>query len=213
MRVRSYSAWFGVGLGVLSIAGCNNEIADASRKPAAEPSRMEEAAPVMVETEAERALELGRPVTLRLAPTDELLETIRSLEPGQAASSFLRLTLQDLETPAAELVVRVFVNTPGASQASPTENPNYLGEVGFFPTTASNPSTETVSDSSFLLDIGSLLASLPPEGRLVEGRFVDVTLVAVPLRDTPRAEALGGARVPFRGVRLSKHEPPSSLRE
>jgi hypothetical protein len=167
-----------------------------------------EAAPMTVETRADGPLTLDEPVTLRLAPPAELLEAVRGLGAGAGRPPTLRLTLLDLERPeAAEVVVRVFVNRPEASLATPIDAPGYVGDVGFFPTTASAVGADVMPESTFLLDLGPALAELPPGERLVDGRFIDVTLVVVPLRDVPGPEALGEVEIPFEGVRLSLHEP------
>jgi hypothetical protein len=159
------------------------------------------------ETKADHPLTLEEPVTLRLEPPPELLEAVRGLGTGEARKPTLRLTLEELERPAeVEVTVRVFVNRPDASLETPIDAPGYAGDVGFFPTTASAAGAEAVPESTFLLDLGPALAALPPGERLVDGRFIDVTLVAVPLRDEPGPEALGEVVIPFEGVRLSLHE-------
>ena len=159
-----------------------------------------------VETRAERPLTLDEPVTLRLAPSGELLEAIRGLGAGAGPPPTLRLTLLGLERPAAEVTVRVFVNRPGASPAtSIADAPGYVGDVGFFPTTSAAPGADGAGESTFLMDLGPVLAELPPEERLIDGRFLDVTLLAVPLRDGVEPEDLGEVEIPFEGVRLSLH--------
>lgn len=197
-----------LALGTLLGACCSADPAPgppAGTVAAPEEDAVEAAA--MAQTRADRPLTLGQPVTLRLEPPPELLEAVRALGTGDGRQPTLRLTLEELERPAeAEVTVRVFVNRPEASAATPIDAPGYVGDVGFFPTTASAAGAEVVPESTFLLDLGPALAALPPGERLVDGRFLDVTLLAVPLRDEPGPEALGEVEIPFEGVRLSLHE-------
>jgi hypothetical protein len=205
MRIQGHA--FATALAVGVLAGACWAADSTPARPAAEAAGAQDEpakAAIMAETHADRPLTLARPVTLRLALPDALLAAVRGLRAGEAARPTLRLTLVELARPRAEVKVRVFVNHPGASAASPIDGPGYVGEVGFHPTTATTPGAETMPDSTFLLDLGPALAALPPAERLVEGRFVDVTLVAVPLRDGPPPPA--EVEIPFRGVRLSLHE-------
>jgi hypothetical protein len=158
-----------------------------------------------VEASAERPLAVGEPLTLRLAPTGALLTAIRRLRPGDAARPTLRLTLDEVETPEREVTLRVFVNHPQASADTPVDHPRFVGEVGFYPTTAP-PGEAAPPESSFLLDLAPTLAELPPGERLADGRFLDVTVLAVPLRDDPPPVGTSG-EVVLDGVRLSLHEP------
>ena len=209
-RTKARTRFTAFALGTLLGACCSAD--PAPGPPAATAAASEEdtaeAAAMTAETMAERPLTLAEPVTLRLEPPPELLEAVRALGTGEDRPPTLRLTLEDLERPAeAEVTVRVFVNRPDASAATPIDSPGYVGDVGFFPSTAAAAGDEVDPESTFLLDLGPALAALPPGERLVDGRFIDVTLVAVPLRDEPGPEALGEAVIPFRGVRLSLHEP------
>jgi len=201
----SRQAVFGL---VLALGACWP--ADPAPGPATEAaveSREEsaEAAPAAVETMAERPLTLDEPLTLRLEPRGELLEAIRGLPAEGVDQTTLRLTLVDLEQPESEFKVRAFVNHPGASADTPVDDPHFVGEVGFYPATASAAGPETPPDSTFLLDLGPVLAELPPGERLADGRFLDVTLVALPLREGAATEA--AAEILVGGVRLSLHRP------
>lgn len=171
----------------------------ADRLPAPDVSKM-------VEAKVSRVLRGGEPVTVRLTLPDDLAEVVRRLDPKQGPS--LRLTLLGVETPKTECSVRVFVNHPEADASTALDDPRHLGDVGFYPSAPEGYGNDESASTGFLLDVGSALAALPPAQRLVEGKFLDVTLLLVPLRDPAEAAALRGIEVVFEGVRLSLHEPP-----
>lgn len=210
MRIQGH-AWPAALLVGASLGACwtaDSAPGRPAEAPAGPPPGAAAADPMTVEAKAERPIALDRPATLRLAPSAAMLEVIRGLRAGEPERRTLRLTLLGLERPAsAEVKIRVFVNHPEASPASPAEGPRFAGEVGFFPTTASAPGAETLPDSTFLLNLGPALAAIPVGERLIDGRFLDITLVAVPLRDAPGPETPGEVVIPFEGVRLSLHGP------
>lgn len=155
--------------------------------------------------DADRALVPYQPVTLRLPLSEELLAVVRD-HTETAGARTLRLTLEGLENPRAPISVRVFVNAAGADATTSIDDPHYLGDVGFYP--VGDYGESATDDSSFLLDVGQVLAELPAGERLIDGRYVDVTLIAMP-PETGGAEAAPMVEIPFDGVRLTAHDPPA----
>ena len=164
------------------------------------------------EADAENALTLGQPVTVRLPLSDELIAVVRGHDAGASDAPTLRLTLEGLKTPRAPVSVRVFVNHAGATAETSIDDPHYLGDVGFYPTADYGGGESTLADSSFLLDAGSTLAALAPAERIAGERYVDVTLIAVPLQENA-AEAAALVEIPFDSVRLSVHEVEDAPRD
>ncbi|HYL06509.1 MAG TPA: hypothetical protein VE075_10740 [Thermoanaerobaculia bacterium] len=154
------------------------------------------------------ALAVGRPLTVRLGLPPRLREIVRQLgatPPAVSRTPRLRLEIEGMVPPRAAVGIRVFLNAPGAGSDTPISDPHYVGSFTFgeAPTAqggADGAAGKARGKESFLLDPGRVLAALPPEQRLLEGKDLAVTLIATPLR---AGEDLAGTSIPVARIELS----------
>jgi hypothetical protein len=105
--------------------------------------------------------------------------------------------------PAAPAVgVRVFLDAPEATAATPRDDPHYVGSFAFY---GGRGSPAAPARTSFLLDLGRTLRALGPPERWLHGDGLTVTLLAVPLR---RGEPIDDVSLPFEKVSLSVRPHP-----
>lgn len=149
---------------------------------------------------AERRLVAGEPLTFRLELSPDLADFVRGYRPGSGRS--LRLQVEGIEAPGVGAEVRVFVNRPEAGPETSLDDPGYAGEAGFFPLGDDRP-----PDHTFLFDAGGVLTRLADDERLIDGRFLDVTVVLMPPAAAPEGAepmslALDGVRLEVVGAKI-----------
>jgi len=113
------------------------------------------------------------------------------------------VTIDEVQVPPKQDVfVRVFINKPDASAATPIEDPHYAGSFAFFccqdnahhegaaPTPAASPATTPATPPSqklrYLVDASSTIQRLSQAGSL--SADVQISLVAVPIENQRRIE-------------------------
>jgi tyrosinase len=136
------------------------------------------------------SMTLGRPFSARtsVSPGD-----LTALIEGDDAREriFVRIKYATLP-PANDFFVRVFINLPAASAATPTDDPHYAGSFAFFGT-AAHDHGEHAPKTEFLVYATDTLQRLRAMGALPDGQPISIQLVAVPVGDqlaTPGAELI-----------------------
>ncbi len=107
---------------------------------------------------------------------------------GNAAAQRVFLTIGFARLPlASDYAVRVFINLPGASRATPIDDPHYAGSFAFFGTSAAEGSPAAAAEHThqprFLVNITETLRRLTGRDELKETAPFSVQLVAVPFGD------------------------------
>ncbi|HMD98693.1 MAG TPA: tyrosinase family protein [Terriglobia bacterium] len=154
--------------------------------------------------ELEAFLRAGAPSKLEFGPRFELRQSVTTevdkpstsaitVEPGALAGALqggshtrLVLTVGDVEMPPKrDFFVRIFLNKPDVSGATPIEDPHYAGSFGFFFDESGMKSQEGAAGMSaapltgFLVDATPTLQKLNQAGSLSSNE-VQVSLVPVP---------------------------------
>lgn len=115
------------------------------------------------------------------------------------------LTVDEVQAPPKQDVfVRVFINKPDASAATPIEDPHYAGSFAFFccsepahhqgaaaapspvPTASPSPAATTAQKLRYLVDMSPTIQRLSQAGSLQSD--LDVSLVAIPIDNQRRVE-------------------------
>ncbi len=81
--------------------------------------------------------------------------------------------------------MRVFINCPNPSVITPTDDPTYAGTVSFF----GDEHAGHGGGINILIDVTETLINLAAAGTYVQGQNLDVSLVAVDLRNPERRDA------------------------
>jgi hypothetical protein len=144
----------------------------------------------------------GAPATLALELPGPVRRQVRRLGgASETAPQPLRLVVTGLPDSAAPVALRAFVNLPQAGPDTPLASPHYAGTYPLPSAGGADPSTAA---GSILVDLARVLAALPPEERLADGR-IHLTLVAVPLR--AGAALPPDLAVPIGGVHVDRGAP------
>ena len=98
-----------------------------------------------------------------------------------AKPSAVQLVIPDVQPPAdaANVSIRVFVNTPDASVKTDVNAPGYVGSLSFFPRNADGAAPPA---ARHLLDLGPALRRLSANNPLDLTRPLQLTLVLTPTR-------------------------------
>ncbi len=162
--------------------------------------RIEAGAPVRLEVRqrylvAEAAsFPVGKPFGSRpVAPVANLAGMLTQLDPD--TNAFLSVAFARFPE-ATDFFVRVFVNLPEASAATPTDDPHYAGSLAFFGTPGG--AHEQMHGGLHLVNVTPTLRTLMQRGEMSDLARISVQLVAVP--------ANGQFRKPDLVLELSKVE-------
>lgn len=138
--------------------------------------------------ELRRSLELTREraaaARIRVEP-----EAFRAVLDSSARQKAV-LTIDEVEPPSQQDVfVRVFINKPDASAATPIEDPHYAGSFAFFccATPHEGMAQPVMPKLRYLVDATSTVQRLSQAGSL--GNDLEISLVVVPVEDQRRIEA------------------------
>ena len=119
---------------------------------------------------------VGKPVTLAVPATSSSFQSAL----GSDNRSRLVLTLEGVDIPSpSEFFVRVFVDKPDATAATPIDDPHYAGSFGVFSDPKAMAGMQGNAKPRFLVDLTSTARRLNRAGSLTSER-VDLTLVTVP---------------------------------
>jgi tyrosinase len=140
-----------------------------------------------VRTEVVERVEIARGATLRLdqqltlrvaMPMAEAAERLAPRETGER--NFIRIAHADLPQ-TNDFLVRVFVNLPQASSATPTSDPHFAGTFAFFGTAGDHAGHEGKRGrTDFLVNVSDTIARLSQAGLSGSNDPLSVQLVAVP---------------------------------
>lgn len=93
----------------------------------------------------------------------------------------LMLTVGGVTPPSSEdFFVRVFVNLPEATAATPIDDPHYAGSFAFF-SDARHAHDDSMPKPGYLVDLTNTVAELAAAGAMVDINQLDIQLVTVPL--------------------------------
>jgi len=139
-------------------------------------------------------LGVGKAASARLQVPPEALRPVLDTNARQKAV----LTIDEVQVPPKQDVfVRVFVNKPDASAATPIEDPHYAGSFAFFccevphhegaaPAASPAPAAATNQKLRYLVDATETVRKLSQAGSLSPA--LELSLVAVPIEDQRRVE-------------------------
>src|SRR6185295_10497315 len=176
--------------------------------------QFEPCAPNAVATTKEKAtlekfLREGAPHRLEFAKRFELRQSLQ-LSVGKAAAARLKIepdalrivldtnarqkavvTIDEVQAPTKQDVfVRVFINKPDASAATPIEDPHYAGSFAFFccedPSHAAGGLPKAPPKLRYLVDATQTVRKLNQGGSLSSD--VEISLVVVPIEEQRRIE-------------------------
>jgi tyrosinase len=168
-----------------------------------EPCTPNERKPQLQGEQLKQFVRAGAPSKFEISKRFELKQSVKS-EVGKAATGRIQierdafasvlqgdsksaavLTVSEVEVPVKrDFFVRVFINKPDASAATPIEDPHYAGSFGFFfdESAMKNHPMPSAADGrpevGFLVNITPTLRSLNQAGSL--SGAVDVSLIPVP---------------------------------
>src|SRR6185503_15484581 len=134
-------------------------------------------------------LSVGKAAAARLKIEPDALRTVLDTNARQKAV----VTIDEVQAPAKQDVfVRVFINKPDASAATPIEDPHYAGSFAFFccqeparhegaatPAASPTPAAATNQKLRYLVDATQTVRKLSQAGSLSAN--VDISLVVVPV--------------------------------
>lgn len=130
--------------------------------------------------------ELARGVSL--APADRASRKVRlsrealdsTLAAGDAASRVLLRASEVTPLSEEDAFVRVFVNKPGASAATPITDAHYAGSFAFFEDPSSHAPGKVHRTPDFYVDITNTVRRLRQAGEISARDSISIDLVAVP---------------------------------
>ncbi|HEX8475697.1 MAG TPA: hypothetical protein VF666_16860 [Pyrinomonadaceae bacterium] len=136
---------------------------------------------VAVKTDGQIAT-LSTPLKVRLSPAPALRN---ALEKTAEAKTTVRLSIETVQPSLDKWSgLRVFLNAPGASAATPETAPEYVASVAFYGGTEGESKT-------FVLDIGRTLRRLKQAKRWKSGEPLTVTILPIPSDASPSDGAKG----------------------
>lgn len=142
-------------------------------------------------------LDVGKAAPARLQVQPDAFRSVLDANARQKAV----LTIDEVQVPPKQDVfVRVFINKPDASAATPIEDPHYAGSFAFFccevphhegaatPTPSASPTPPAVPNQKlrYLVDATETVRRLSQAGSLSSA--LEISLVAVPIEEQRRVE-------------------------
>jgi tyrosinase len=130
------------------------------------------------------------PVGMNFSQSASLAISSLSTEVSSPQDAAVLLIVEGVERQGAGISMRVFVNCKDPSVFTPTNDPSYVGTINFFGDDhvhadgqEDHPHDDMSSGRTYAFDCTRTLANLRKAGDYTEGTSLDVSLVAVNLKD------------------------------